>query len=46
VIASLRADKIKSPARLNVATAGDDYTVLLGLGLGPDLFYPVGQPRP
>lgn len=45
-VGSLRADKIKSPARLNVTFSGGDYyAVLLGLGLGPDLFYPVTQPR-
>ena len=36
LISSLRADKVKSPARLSVATAADGYAITWGLGLGQD----------
>jgi hypothetical protein len=44
LISSLRADKVKSPARLSVTSAADGHTIILGLGLGQDFFYPAGTP--
>jgi hypothetical protein len=39
LINSLRADKVKSPARLSVTCPAEGHAIILGLGLGPDLFH-------
>lgn len=44
LISSLRADKVKSPARLSLASAADGHATIFGLGLGQDLFHPAGNP--
>jgi hypothetical protein len=44
LISSLRADKVRSPARLSVTCPADGHAIIWGLSLGPDLFHPAGNP--